>query len=223
MLTAKQFTDAVARRLKAAAKIDVRYNEGLRPVPAAERDELAARLAAYLGPSLSADMKRRLSFPRHFKLYWEYPAAKEADIFNGEVSLYNLADALMEKDFSFLNYAENPELAFLDTYRILDDHPYVGDGNMTLVALNDAFTDVDLHYMSEYKPRKLRLNFEEYHRCLAMTLGYTNWQFLFCEGLDPSTSEYMRKTYRPKLIRDLRTLWPDDDLGEFLALVDRAG
>ncbi|MFL6256308.1 MAG: hypothetical protein ACJ74T_14985 [Pyrinomonadaceae bacterium] len=223
MLTGKQFVDAVARRLKTASKIEVRYKEGLDPVPVAERDKLAARLAAYLGPALSKEMLRRLSFPRHFKLYWEYPAADEPDIFNGEVSLYNLADSLMEKDFSFLNYAEKPELAFLDTYRILDEHPYIGDGNMTVIALNDDFTDVGLHYLSEYKLYKLKLSFEEYHQCLAATLGYTHWQFLFCEGLDASTHEHMQTTYRAKLSKDLRMLWPGEDLGEFFALVDRAG
>ena len=222
MLTAKQFIDAIKRRLKTARGIDVRYREGLEPFPTAERDEMAALLKSYLGQPLTAEMRRRLSFPRHLKLYWEYTAAGEANLFNGEISLNNVGVALLEKDFSFMDYGANPELTYLDIYRILEDHPYMGDGYLTVLGLNDAFTDVELFALEKLKPLRLRLNFEEYHRCVAWTLGYGHWQYLFIEGLPPSMSEYMQKTYRPKLIRDLGTLWPDDDLSEFLALVDRA-
>lgn len=223
MLTAKQFTDALARRLKTARKIDVRQSEGLKPLPAAERDALAATLKAYLGTKPSAEMLRRLSYPRYLQLYWQYAAEKESDIFNGEISLNNIGVALLEKDFSFVDYGKHPELTVLDTYRVLDDHPHIGDGNMAAVTLNEEFTDVDLHYLEMFKPYRLKLTLEEYHQCLTVTLGYTHWQFLFCEGLDASSHDYMQTTYRAKLTKDLRTLWPDDDLKEFFALVDRAG
>lgn len=222
MPTAKQFIDAVKRRLKTARDIDVRYCEGLEQLPKAERDEMAALLKSYLGQPLTAEMRRRLSFPRQLKLYWEYTAAGEANLFNGEVSLNNVGVALLEKDMTFLDYGANPELAALDIYRVLEDHPYMGDGYLTVLGLNDAFTDVELFALEKLKPLRLRLSLEEYQQCVAWTLGYGHWQYLFIEGLPRSMSEYMQKTYRPKLIKDLRTLWPDDDLGEFLALVDRA-
>jgi hypothetical protein len=221
MLTAKRFTDAIAKRLKMARQIDIRYCEGLTPTPEAEQEKLAALLKAYLGPPPSEKMRRRLSFPRHVKLYWEYEVGK--DLFTGEISLNNLGVALLEKDFSsIINYAEQPELAFLDVYRILEDRPYGGDGYMTLIGLNDAFTDVDLYYFYRGKPHRLRLSFEDYLRCLMVTLGYSHWQFLFCEGLDPQMRDHMQNTYRPKLVKDINTIWPGTDLSGFFALVDRA-
>src|SRR5438105_4071678 len=137
MLTAKTFTSAIARRLKEAKQLDVRNRNGLEPLSARESDELAARFAAHLGRPLSSVMQQRMSYPRLLELYWEHNAAKEKNSFNGEISLYNIADAVMRKDFSFLNYAENPDLEFLDVYRILDEHPHIGDGNMTVFGLND--------------------------------------------------------------------------------------
>lgn len=223
MLTAKQFTDAIDRRIKTASKIKVRDSGGLKPLPAAERSELAETIKSLLGKPPSAEMLRRLTYPRHLKLYWEYAAEKESDIFNGEISLSNIGVALLDNDFSYVDYGKHPELTVLDTYRIIDDHPHIGDGNMVAVTLNDEFTDVDLHYVKMFKPYRLNLTLEEYHQCLTVTLGYTHWQSLFCEGLDASAREYARTTYRAKLTKDLHTLWPGEDLGEFFALVDRAG
>lgn len=223
-LTARQLTDEIARRLKSAArKLSVTYCEGLRPVSATERKALATRLEACLGGTLSAEMQHRLSFPRHVKLHWEYEAADAAPLINGEISLHNVGIAVLEKDFSYVDYGANPHLTFLDTYRILEDKPYGGDGNMTIVSLNDAFTDVELHYTEMFRPpHRIRLSYEEYLRCELVTLGYSHWQFLFCEGLNPQMSEHMHGPYKQKLVHDLHMLWPDLDLGELLALAERA-
>ena len=92
---------------------------------------------------------------------------------------------------------------------------------MTVFGLNDDFTDIELFYLSEYKLYRLKLSYEEYLECLTTTLGYTNWQFLFCRELKPAMSRYMQKTYKPKLVRDLNTVWPGIDLEQFFALAER--
>jgi hypothetical protein len=220
-MDAHDFVSTIEARLKAARGLDLRYCEGLAVTADTEVQALAEKLTAYLGEPPTEAMRRRLAMPRHFKLYWEAAIGKPPGA-NGEVSLYNVADALIEQDFSSLNYAENPDLAFLDTYRILDDHPYIGDGNLAVIGLNDAFTDVNLFHMSEYKLYPLALSFDEYVDCVATTLGYTHWQFLFCKGLPATRRRHARGPYRKKLRADLQRLWPELDLAAFDALVDRA-
>ena len=71
MLTARQFVDEIASRLRTAMKpLAVRSCEGLRPTSMAKWKVLAAQLEACLGVASSAAMKHRLSFPRRVGLYW---------------------------------------------------------------------------------------------------------------------------------------------------------
>jgi hypothetical protein len=227
MITAGQFTAAVVRRLKAAHEIEVVRRAGLTPLTTSGRDVFARQLKRYLGVPLSPVMLRRLSYPANAQLYWHYPRADveadRAEGFAGEFCIYNLAAALTKKDFSFIDFEESPDLEFLAPYRILDEHPQVGDGRMTLVRPNADSTDVELYFLNEWKLHRLGLSFEEYHWCQTVTLGYANWQLLFCADLRPAAREAVRTTFRERIRKDLNKVWPGDDLGEFFALVDRAG
>jgi hypothetical protein len=227
MLTGKQFTDAVARRLRAAQGIEVVRREGLAPLAPARRDVFARKLKRLLGQPLSPAMLRRLSYPTHVKLFWRYPPG-DVDLprgegFGGEIYLYNLGLALTEKDFSHIDFGESPELKFLEAYRILDEHPSIGDGRLTLVRVNDEATDVELSYLVEWKPHRLRLTFEEYHWCQSVMLGYADWQLLFSDDLEPSLRKATKTTFRKRIASDLKKVWADADLGEFFDLADREG
>lgn len=225
-VTPRQVTAAVIKRLREARDIEIIQREGWAALAPAERDTLARQLKRHLGQPLAPTMLQRLSYPVNARLYWRYPHG-DVDLprdegFAGEVCLYNLAESLTKKDFSHIDYKKSPDLKFLEEYRILDEHPNLGDGQMTLVRLNDAATDVELFHLSGWKLYRLRLTFEEYHWCQAVTLGYANWQLMFCDGLRPRVREDMQTTFRERLASDLNKVWPGTDLGELFALADRA-
>ena len=107
----------------------------------------------------------------------------------------------------------------MDSYSFLDDHPHTGDGNMTLIGLNEEFADVNLFYLSKYELYELSISFEQYLWCLTQTMGYIDWQFLFCNDLNSEMRNYMQNIYEPKFKKDFQTLWPQIDLEQFFALV----
>jgi tetratricopeptide (TPR) repeat protein len=223
MMKAEQLISIIDQRLKAAGqKIRVELREGFAPTPKRQQDWLAKRLTRYLGVPLSEALLQRLQYPETVRVYWQYESPDGSHVFSGEICLHNIAVSLLEKDFSFVNYAEHPELEFLDTYRVFDEHPSIGDGNRVLLALNEALTDVELFVLSEWKLHKLDLSFEEYIQCLAVTMGYASWPFFFCQDLRPSMHEHFETTGKKELIRDLRTIWPGLDLSGFLKLVQRS-
>lgn len=223
MMKPDQLIATIDRRLKAAGqKIRVELREGFAPTPKHQRDPLAQRLRRYLGVPLGEALLQRLQYPQRLSVYWQYESPDGSRVFSGEICLHNVAVSLLEKELSSVNYVENPDLEFLDTYRVFDEHPRIGDGNMTLIAMNEALTDVELFVLSEWKLHKLELSFEEYLQCLAVTMGYAGWPFFFCQDLRPSMHEFFETTGKKELIQDLRTIWPGLDLSGFLKLVKRS-
>ena len=108
--------------------------------------------------------------------------------------------------------------------RVLDDRPTGGDGVMTLLALDDAFTDVELFLLPEglsSRPYRLALSYEEYLRCALTVLGYSHWQLPFCVGLPERMHDWAHGRFVRKLEADLARVLPEVDLTEFLALSGR--
>jgi hypothetical protein len=225
MLTPRQFAMAIPRRLREARDIEVVKREGWWHLGTSSRDVFARRLKRHLGRPLSPVMLKRLTYPTNGRLYWQYPRGDvdlpHSECFSGEICLYNLGLSLVEKDFSHIDFKESPDLEFLEPCRILDEHPSIGDGQMTLVRLNDEGTDVELFFLSRWTLYPLALSFEEYHWCQTVTLGYANWPLLFCPDLPASDRRSMRTSFRTEMARNLNKIWPGTDLGELFALADR--
>lgn len=222
MMKADQLIATIDRRLKAAGqKIRVEVRDGLAPTPKRQQERLAQRLRRYLGVPLSEALLQRLQYPQKLRVHWQYESPDGSRVFSGEICLHNIAAAILENELS-LNYAENPDLEFLDRYRVLDEHPSIGDGNMTLIALNETLTDLELFVLSEWKLHKLDLSFEEYLQCLPVTMGHAGWPFFFCQDLRPSMHAYFETTGKKEFIRNLQTIWPGLDLSGFLKLVKRS-
>jgi tetratricopeptide (TPR) repeat protein len=223
MMKADQLIATIDQRLKAAGqKIRVEVRGGFTPTPKRQQEWLAQRLRRYLGMPVSEALLQRLQYPQKLRVHWRYESPDESHVFSGEICLHNIAVSLLENELSFVNYAENPDLEFLDRYRVFDDHPSIGDGNMTLIALNETFTDIELFVLSEWKLHKLDLSFEEYLQCLPVTMGHAGWPFFFCQDLRPSVHEFFETTGKKELIRNLQTIWPGLDLSGFLRLVKRS-
>jgi hypothetical protein len=220
-MTSDEFAAAITIRLEAAHGMAVRARSGIEATSAEEAAERGAGLAEYLGQPLSPQMAARVAYPRRLQLYWQYDPPGERTGATGEIGMSDIATTLLERDFSFLDYSAHPELEYLDTYRILDDHPHMGDGVMTVVSLDATFTDVELFLFAEQALHRLALTFEEYARCLTLTLGYANWQFLFCPDLPPRMRKHVHGPYARRLARDLERIWPGQDHGELFALVQR--
>jgi len=221
-MKANQLIATIDQRLKAAGqKIRVEVREGFAPTPKRQQEWLAQRLRRYLGVPISQSLLQRLQYPQKLRVHWQYESPDESHVFSGEICLHNLAVSLLENELP-LNYVESPDLEFLDRYRVFDDHPCFGDDNLTLIALNETLTDIELFVLSEWKLHKLDLSFEEYLQCLPMTMGHANWPFFFCQDLRPSMHEYFETTGKKELIRNLQTIWPGLDLRGFLKLVKRS-
>jgi hypothetical protein len=222
-MTGDEFAAAIVARLESARGIMVRERSGVEAPTAAEAAARRARLAETLGEPLTPPMAARVAYPHRLQLYWQLdqPGARQGAA--GEIGFSDVATAILERDLSFLDYAAHPELEYLDTYRILDDHPHMGDGVTTVIALNAAFTDVELFLFADQGLRRLALTFEEYARCLTLTLGYANWQYLFCTDLPARMRAHVRGPYTRRLVRDLERIWPDHGPGELLALARRTG
>jgi hypothetical protein len=172
-------------------------------------------------------MLARLAYPPQAHVHWRYPPsdvdADRAEIFVGELCMHNLAAALTKKELSFVNIEESPGLDSLAPYRILDEHPLIGDARMTLVRLNDDSTDVELYFLRDWQPHRLALTFEEYAWCQTFMLGYANWQNLFCDDASLAAGRIVRKDLAEKIRSDLNKVWPGEDLSEFFTLATRAG
>jgi tetratricopeptide (TPR) repeat protein len=221
-MKADQLIATIDQRLKAAGqKIRVEFREGFTPTPKRQQDWLAQRLRRYLGVPVSEALLQRLQYPRKLRVHWQYENSDESHVFSGEICLYNIAVSLLENELP-LNYVESPDLEFLDRYRVFDDRPSFGDGNLTLIALNETFTDIELFVLSEWKLHKLDLSFEEYLQCLPVTMGHAGWPFFFCQDLRPSMHEYFETKGKKELIRNLQTIWPGLDLSGFFKLVNRS-
>lgn len=223
MMKADQLIATIDQRLKAAGqKIQVEVRDGLTPTPKRQQEWLAQRLKRYLGIPVSGALLQRLQSPQKLRVHWKYESPDGSHLFSGEICLHNIGVSLLENELSFVNGVENPDLEFLDRYRVFDEHPSIGDGNMTLIALNETFTDIELFVLSEWKLHKLDLSFEEYLQCLPVTMGLAGWPFFFCQDLRPSMHEFLTTTGKKELIRDLQTIWPGLDLSGFLKLVKRS-